>query len=66
MEKFIEHIKNVSLTVKFFTIQNIYQKAQRTDDTIIQLNSGEYRQILEIILIENKSHFKFSKDCNIF
>jgi len=51
MEKFTEYIKNVkSLTIKipqYFTVQLInfhstkYQKVQRTNDTITQLNSGE-------------------------
>lgn len=38
-----------------------YRKARRTNDTMIQLHSGEYGQIIHIILLNNKCHMQISK-----
>lgn len=38
-----------------------YRKARRMNDTMIQLHSGEYGQIIHIILLNNKCHMQISK-----
>lgn len=38
-----------------------YRKAKRTNDTMIHLHSGEYGQIMHIILLNNKCHMQISK-----